>query len=436
MNKKILADLEFDKIIGESSAQTTTGSTLLTNYKKWLMANESTCSLVNSFIKEASQCRYDNGVNEALESVLDYVNSNKTSWALASAVEKINENTSHYNYLNRNAASQVEKLLEMDEENVVKYIKAGALKNVMYCEAFRNIAKQVYASSPVVEATAEYTCKHPVSLIENTGDGYCFEVLGRLFKIGEDKNVVEASWNEVSNTFKTISNLLESNLAEIDDNNIYVTVGNNAYIISEDGSCIKCQKKALERLRGCNCKDPEVLKACNAKEVTCEQLREDNNMIVATTNPRFMYQIAGQLEAVALLAENYDSVATLDNVGIYETARDTFMVIESGDTNIYAMSLSSKHQSAGWSINEDVVKAISFIQSKTNVNLGDKYKELVESYMVKADEADRKKVEEELETKKKDDIRTRIADLTEKFKNDPVKLAVLSKLAQELTENE
>ena len=118
-------------------------------------------------------------------------------------------------------------------------------------------------------------------------------------------------------------------------------------------------------------------------------------MIVATTNPRFMYQIAGQLEAVALLAENYDSVATLDNVGIYETARDTFMVIESGDTNIYAMSLSSKHQPAGWSINEDVVKAISFIQSKTNVNLGDKYKELVESYMAKADEADRKKVEEE-----------------------------------------
>jgi hypothetical protein len=436
MNKKILADLEFDRVIGESMAQTATGSNLLNKYKTWLMANESTCSLVNNFIKEASQCRYDNGVNAVLENVLDYVASNKTSWALASAVEKINENDSRYNYLNRNAASQVEKLLEMDEENVVKYIKAGALKNVMYCEAFRNIAKQVYASTPMVEATAEYTCTHPVSLVENTGDGYCFEVRGRLFKIADDKSVQEAEWKEVSNTFKTVSELLESNLAEIDENNIYVTVGNNAYIINECGKCIKCQKKALAQLKGACCKDPEVLKACKAKEMTCEQLREDSAMVVATTNQRFKYQIAGQLEAVAQLAENYDNVASLDNVSIYETSRDKFFVIENGTTDIYATSLASKHLPSPWTINENVVSALSFIKSKTNVELGEKYNTLVENYMEKSSEEDRQKVEEELQTKKVSDIKTRISDLTEKFKNDPVKLAVLSQLAQELNEAE
>lgn len=434
MNNKILADLEFDKVISESMAQTSTGSNLLNKYKTWLMANESTCSLVNNFVKEASQCRYDNGVNAVLETVSDYITSNKTSWALASAVEKINENTSRYNMLNRNAASQVEKLLEMDEENVVKYIKAGALKNVMYCESFRNIAKQVYASTPLVEATAEYTCVHPVSLVENVGDGHCFVVANKVFKVSNDKSVQETTWSEVSNTFRTVNNLLESSLVEIDENNIYVTVGNNAYLIFEGGKCVKCQKKALAQLRGAGCKDPEVLKACKAKTLTCEQLREDNNMVVATTNPRFQYMIAGQLEAVALLAENYDNVVTLDNVGIYETSRDKFLVIENGTTDIYATLLESKHMPSAWEINEDVVKALSFIQSKTNVELGEKYKSLVESYMEKASEEDKAKIAEELKDRNVADLKDRIAGLTEKFKNDPVKLAVLSKLAQELQE--
>ena len=120
MNIKILAEIDFQSIIGESMAQTQTGAELLNKYKSYLLVNEASCSLINSFVKEAAQHTYDNGVNDALNAVAECINANKASWALASACEAINNDKSSYNYINRNAAKQVEKLLEMDEENVVK----------------------------------------------------------------------------------------------------------------------------------------------------------------------------------------------------------------------------------------------------------------------------------------------------------------------------
>ena len=84
---RILVDLDFNTIIGESLAQTATGEGLLNKYKSFLMANETTCGLVNNFIKEAAQHSYDNGVRYVLEQVVDYINDNKVSWQLASACE-------------------------------------------------------------------------------------------------------------------------------------------------------------------------------------------------------------------------------------------------------------------------------------------------------------------------------------------------------------
>ena len=73
MNTKILSELEFNNIINESCAQTQTGTELLNKYKSYLMSNDCSYGLVNSFIKEAQTCRYDNGVNRALETVLDRI---------------------------------------------------------------------------------------------------------------------------------------------------------------------------------------------------------------------------------------------------------------------------------------------------------------------------------------------------------------------------
>lgn len=415
MNTKILAEMEFASIISEASAQTQTGAELLNKYKSFLMANESTCAVVNNFIRESQTCRYDNGVNEALSTVADYINSNKTSWALASACEAINNNTSSYNYLNRNASKQVEKLLEMNEEDVVKYIKAGALKNVMYCEAFRNIAKQVYKETPMVEATAEYTKITPVSLLESIGDCIYFEVSGNLFKRADDNTVQEAEWNEVSNTFKVISQLLESDCVTVDNHTISIKSHNAEYQISEANKVTRIGKDG-------------------SSEMNTDQLRENNRLVLMTTNPKYRNQIAGILEGVALISEHFDNIVNLDNSAIYSTKNDKFLVIESGN-DLYATLLMSNHSSK-WSINENAIEALSFIKKKTNTSISENYKEVIESSMNAASEKNKELMEQELKEQKTLSYKERIEALTEKFKNDPVKLAVLSKLAQELSEVE
>lgn len=413
MVSKILVELDFAGIIAESYAQTQTGSELLNKYKAHMMANEASCAVVNSFVKEAMRVRYDNGVNEALGIVSDYINTNKTSWALASACESINSNNQSYNYINRNAASQVEKLLEMAEEDVVKYIKAGALKNVMFCESFRNIAKQVFRETPMVEATAEYVKTTPISMIENVGDGICFEVNGALYKLDDEKNIQEALWNEVSNTFKTVSQLLESNKAMVDNHTIVVKTPLATYEISE-----ACKVKKIG-------KD-------GAMELTVEQLRDNNRLVLMTTNPRHKNEMACMLEAIALTCENYNSIVKMDNVAVYATKNDKFVVIESED-KLYATLLMSNHSSK-WTVNENAIDAISFIKTKTNVSLNENYQSVLEKAMGTADAKEKERIETELKLQEQQSYKERIETLTEKFKNDPVKLAVLSKLAQELSE--
>lgn len=415
MVSKILVEMDFASIISEAQAQTQTGAEVINKYKAYVMSNESSCAVVNNFIKEASMCRYDNGVNATLNIIADYIAQNKTSWALASACESINANTQSYNYLNRNAAKQVTTLLEMDEENVVKYIKAGALKNVMFCEAFRNIAKQVFKDTPLVESTADYTKVTPVSMIENVGDGVCFEVAGNLYKMDDDKNIHEAMWNEVSNTFKTVSQLLESQITTIDQHTIKVTLPFASYEISEVDKVVREGKEGK-------------------KEMTVEQMRDHNRLVLMTVNPRYKNEIAKTLEAIALTAENYDFIANMDNVALYTTKNDKFIVIEGNET-LYA-SLLASNRNPKWTINENAIEALSFIKGKTNVSLSENYQSIVENSMNKASEEEKARIEEELKTQEHQSYKERIEALTEKFKNDPVKLAVLSKLAQELSEIE
>lgn len=450
MNFKILADIDFHKIIGESTAQTQTGAELLSKYQSYLMVNEASCSLINSFIKEASTHTYDNGVNEALTQVAEYINENKASWALASACESIKANTSSYNYLNRNAVKQVEKLLEMNENDVVRYVKNGALKNVMYCESFRNIAKQIFKESPMVEATADYVVKHPVSFVENVGDGLCFAIEGKIYKIDDDKNISESNAAEVSNTFRVVATILESNSTTIDGNSISVVAGNSVYTISEAGKCekVKLEKpgkyeegqKATKPAADVT-PDPDKTddKEKNKKKAVKEsmdvtQLRENNRLVLMTANPRFRNQLAYLLEGIALIAENYDNIANMDNVSIYETKNDRFMVIEGSD-KLYATLLASNRHPA-WTINENAVDALSFIKAKTNVNISENYSELVKTHIEAVSEAEQETIKQELHKQTIQSYKERIEILTEKFKNDPTKLAVLSNIAQELMEVE
>lgn len=409
--QKLLVEMDFGTILNSSEAMTQTGSSILDKYRSYNLTTPVSFYMVNNFIKEASNCRYDKGINNILEKVIDYVNSNKTKWALATACESINSNNKSHNYLEVKASKQVEKLLEMNEDDVVKYIKAGALKNVMYCESFRSIAKQVYKNQPIIEAAADYTIYHPISLVESVGDGVCFQVYGNIYKMDDDKNIQEAQLSDVSNTFINISRLMNSNIAKIDENSITINAGNSAYEITEANKVTK-------------------ITGDKKQELTVEQLRDNNRLIIMATPPQSKNNLAGILESIAQLCENYDNVMNLDNVSVYTTKSDRFIVIES-EHNLYASLLQSlKHQK--WTVNENAIDVLSFIKTKTNVSLSDRYKNIVENNIEAASEKEAQKIQEELENQKIDSYRNRIEILTEKFKNDPVKLAILSRIAQQL----
>lgn len=412
MNKKVLAELRFPEIISEAGAQTQTGAEFLSRYQAFVMSNPVSCSTVNAFINEARQHTYDKGVYDVMNSIVEYLNENTTLWALTTACENIYNTNSAHNYINRNAARHVENLLEMNEDDVVKYIKAGALRNVMFCESFRNIAKQVFKSTPLVEATAEYTVSHPISLVENCGDGICFEIKGTLYEIDGDKNIQESDWSNVSHEFKLVSSLLESKLCVADETGLTVKYNNAEYRITESNKCTRIGREGT-------------------REFTSEELRANNRLILMTTNPKYRNEVAGVLEAIAVTSENYDRIVNLDNVSIYTTNRDRFLVIES-DTNMYATLLESTHMPSKWTINENVIDTVSFIQSKTNVSLSEVYNKAIKESMGKISEEEKLVLEQEMEKQQSLSRKERVSKLVEKFKNDPVKLAILSTIAETL----
>lgn len=409
--KKILVELEFGSIIGESQAQTATGEALLNSYKSHCMSNESTCALVNNFIKEASKLTYDNGVVAVLEQVVDFVNSNKTRWQIASACESIQAQQTSYNVLNLNAAKQAEKLVDLNEDEAVKYIKAGAFKNIMFCEAFRSIAKSVFKNQPMMEANADYTAIHPISIVEKNGEDLYFEVAGGLYKLNEEKEVSVASWDEVSNTFKNVTSILESNLAKCCDETLIFTVNKHEYHINEANTVVK-------------------VSGDNRKTLTVEQLREDSRLMINATNPRFKNDIARVLECVAQVCENYDRIVSLDNTSIIESKNDKFILVECGG-NVFATLLKSTHNPQ-WTINEGAMKAVDFIKSKTHIDLTEKLNKAIKENIAKVSEEEQQLMEQELENKEIQDVKDRIAALTEKYKEDPAKLAVLASLSESL----
>ena len=154
--------------------------------------------------------------------------------------------------------------------------------------------------------------------------------------------------------------------------------------------------------------------------------------MVMTANPRFKNQFASILEGVALIAENYDRIVNLDNVSIFSTKNDRFMVIESND-NLYATLLASNH-SQKWTINENAINAVDFIRSKTNVNISDTHADNINAAIQTIDENSKNNFNELQRQTNIQSLKERIEVLTEKFKNDPVKLAVITKLAQDVAE--
>jgi len=404
----------FTSALNEAKFQTSTGKNIIQKYQSLTMANAVTCNMVNAFIKEARQCSFDSGVVEALAKVCNVVDSNKYSWLLESACERIESDPRAYSYLNKNAVKLVRPLLEMEEDQVVSYIKAGALKDAMYCEAFRNIAKSVYRDTPVVEVNEQYTCVHPISIVEKIDDDVYFIANKTLYKMNEN-TVEKGDWNKVSNDFKVISQLLESGLVKYStENNGTLSYKTNTYElqITEEGKCKKLMNDKVY-------------------EYTTDQLREQNELFLNNIAPQRRMQMAGVLEAIAKACDNFNNIVVIDNVSTISSAKDQFMMIESNNKN-EAFLLRSTHQPNQWHTEGNIYEVLNFIKKKTNIDLSEKYEDKINEIIEKAEETEKDKIAEELKTSQIQERKEKVEALIKEFKDDPVKLAVLSKIALEL----
>lgn len=412
---KVLAGMDFSGKLFEAKAQTALGNELITKYRSFVVANPTTCATVNNFLKEARGLSYDSGIQALVESLATTLEENKFGWALASVCESISNGSHRTNYLQLRAVEQVCPMLEMNEDEIISYIKSGALKNVMYVEAFRNIAKAIYKEQPIVEYSEDFTTTHPISLVEQVEDSYYFHAAGRIFRTNTH-GIFEADRKDVSNEFLTVASLLESGMVKYADDSLTMELNGRLYKVYEENEEVKCT----------------ITVEGKTSVYTIDQLRENNNYLVMATPANQKAHRAAMLEGFAKVFENFSKVAILNNVSVISNANDRFILIENNG-NAYAKLLQSNHCQP-WEIKNDIAKVCESVKKFTRLDITKLYTESVNKAVEQAKEKEGQQIKENLEKDAIQQRKDRIAELTEQFKNDPIRLKMLASIAADLNE--
>ena len=420
MNIKLLKNLDFASKINGTEAVTEAGKEMLNNYRGYIYSNPVTCGIVNGFVTEAAKFGFDTGLVEILNSVTSFIKENNISWQLASACESINSNNSSYGYLSKMGLEQVDKLLEMNESEVVSYLKAGAMKNLTFIPEFRQILKNVYSSTISEMHAPNYVVSTPISYVvvtesEDKKDTY-FTVLGRTYKRDNENNISEAVCDDIK--FKRINALLESFSRE--DNSIYydykATHGDTARFTLNDegltftkGNITESFKTAADFTQYCNTVSKPM------------SLNEKMNWMNVTN-------------AIAEVFEAYDNVRALDNVNVLSTSTGDICTIVEGNNVVLSVNRSLN---AGTSVKsyDFMVEALNNVIKVTGIDLKGIYENRINEDCKKADPEKYQEIKEQLEADKEAAFalrRKKIALLAEQYKNDPVKITLLNKAAKEL----
>lgn len=423
MNIKLLKDLDFVSKINGCEAVTEAGKELVKNYKAYLFTNPASCGIVNGFVQEAQKYSFDTGLVGILESVLGFINENKISWQLASACESIENNRSTYNYIARTGVEQVGKLLEMDESQVISYIKSGALKGVQYIPEFRHVCKQVFKSAIVEAATPQYSVVNPISYIyENEeGDKY-FNVLNKTYKINKDLTKVnEAVCDDVK--FRNINALLES----FENNE-----GTLSYSWKSGFDTCKVIIKEAE--------DKTTLNFLKGERIN-ETFEEPSKFIeycdilskTLTMNERFDFM--QKTVAINQVFEAFGQVFVMDYAKVLRTSTGSICTIIEAKDNV-TMTVNSSIHNGTYTKNFDyMTEALKEVTSVSGIDLRHLYEDRINEDVKKQNPDQYQNIQEELEASKKiamDARKKKIAMLAEQYKNDPAIIAVLNKAARDL----
>jgi len=417
MSEKLLTNLNFAELISKNEAITEAGKEMLKGYRGYCYGNPVSCSLVNNFVAEASKYGFDTGLTNILESVNNFIKENNISWKLASACESISANNSTYNYINKIGVSQVENLLEMNEAEVVSYIKAGALKNIQYIPEFRTICKEVYKTQVTEAQAVNYNVVNPISYVyENaeTKDKY-FKAMGNIFKIGESK--VEMVKECEDEKFNHINSLLES-FGRNGDNIYYEYKGGRGiyhFEISESNlefTAPNITEKFEDHIK--------FREYCNNLSKVMPVAEKLHFMKVST--------------AIADVFENCENIMMIDTCKILNTNNGTTCAIIEGKDQVNLTVFNSVHSGSFTKNYDYVVEALNEVIKLSGIDLRSMFENRINEDCKKA-KPEEDAIREQLEANKEAQYAIRkkkIAMLAEQYRNDPVRIALLNKVAQDL----
>lgn len=416
MSIKLLKDLQFADKLNSTEAITEAGKEILKNYRSYCYSNAATYGIVNGFVLEASKVSFDTGLMSILESVNKFISENNISWKLATACESILNNNSTYNYINKLGVQQVEKLLEMNEADIVSYIKAGSLKNIQYIPEFRQICKEIYKQHINEVNTPTYTIKTPVSYVLCQEGSQIFRVLGKVFEM-KDGKVNDATVD--NKDFNIINDILE-NFASDGENLVYeYRSGNNElnkFVISENELTFTRGSKINEKF--------------DTSSKFVEYANTLSRMLPINEKLTFM----NVATSVAKVFENIDNILSLDNVKVMNCSNGTQLAIVEAKDNVNLTVFHSVNAGSSSNNYDYVVEALNNVIKVSGIDLKSMYEERINEDCKKAD-PQAQEIKEQLEANKdaQFDIRKKkIAMLAEQHRNDPVKIALLNKVAKDL----
>lgn len=402
---KLLKDLDFAQKINATDAVTESGKEMLKNYRAHMFSNAATYSVVNQFVREAQQFGYDKGMMSILESVLSFVNSNKISWKLATTCESISNNNSQYNTIAKLGVEKVSRLLEMDESNVVSYIKAGALRDIQYIPEFRVICKEAFGDQRQVQesVTATYSISNPVSYVEIDENGsQVFSVLGNIYKINEGNIEKLANYN--SDTFNRINEHLKAMEVVGDDIKFtYKKPMNESWIFTISESSIAVAHKTIN----------ETFDSVNTFNEYCDTV---SRIMSVNEKRNFLYISA----AIADVFENIDNICSIDTCKVFKNNNGIRGAIVEAKNNV-ALVIEGK----GDGQYDMVAEALDEVKNRMGINLNTEFADRINEDLKKTSTSAYDELQEELRFKK-------IEELSEALKGNPAAMQILTQITKEL----
>lgn len=418
MNISLIKGLQFAEKVNKFEPVTESGKQFIKQYRGYLYQNPANFSLVNNFISEARKFSYDTGIMSILESVLKFVTDNKISWKIGSVCESIESSTDPYNYINKMGAKTAEKLLDMNESEVVQYIKAGALKSVQYIPEFREICKEVYGTSHVDEQkTQTYSLTSPISYTLVNENEQWFVINGYTYKISEGKVTNENCEDE---TFNRINSLLP-NFKMVDEKLQYSwqpSTIEKPYTFTIDENSINFEYSSINESFN--------------NVIDFRQFCDNFTTVMLGANKNMFMNIANN---VATVQEAFGNICEIDCAKVLECADGSVANIVEGKDNInltWVRSSQCKPQTVDEKFMSECCKDIRIM---TGVNLTNVYENRINEELKIQNPDEYHNIQEELREAKNQKIeerRNKIQMLAEQFKHDPAKLALLSTISKDL----